>query len=278
MKFKQITLVPLKPEGRNPYLFIVYGAGLNALNFKQIVRHFDDNQPVYGIQGIGNNGYKNWFESIEEMAPCYIESILEINPKVPYALAGFSFGGVVALEMARQLEKQGKKVSIIALLDSYVDSSYYYAPYWQKKLIRIYHLNYRRFDYLMEMLTSWKAFKKRSQAKKEHILKTYFGKKDILTEQEALTIEEFKVANGMVNKIVDRYHLKPQDFEVDLFRAKDDLEYKLDSTHMGWKKAALKGVNIHNVPGNHLSIVDPPNDKFLAVMIQDLLDKRHASI
>ena len=132
MKIKQITLVPLKPEGSNPYLFIVYGARLNALNFEQIVSHFDDNQPVYSIQRIGNNGYKNWFESFEETVACYIESILKINPNGPYALAGFSFGGVVALEMARQLEKQGKKVSIIALLDSYVDSSYYYAPYWQK--------------------------------------------------------------------------------------------------------------------------------------------------
>ena len=33
---------------------------------------------------------------------------------------------------------------------------------------------------------------------------------------------------------------------------------------MGWKKAALKGVNIHNIPGDHLAIVDPPNDKILA--------------
>ena len=271
-------LVPIKPNGTKPPLFMVHGAGLNILNFKHVITHFDDDQPVYGIQGIGPNGFDNWFESIEEMAARYIESILEINPKGPYALAGFSFGGVVALEMARQLEKQGKKVSIIALLDSYVDSSYYYAPYWQKKLLRIYDVNYRRFDYLIEMLTSWEAFKKRSQAKKEHIVKKYFGKKGILTEQEALTIEEFKVANDMVNRIVDRYHLKPQNFEVDLFRAQDDLEYKIDSTHMGWKKAATKGVNIHNVPGNHLSIVDPPNDKFLAVMIQDLLDKRHANI
>jgi amino acid adenylation domain-containing protein len=271
-------LVPIKPNGTKPPLFMVHGAGLNILNFKNVISNFDDNQPVYGIQGIGPNGYDNWFETIEEMAACYIESIVKINPNGPYALAGFSFGGVVALEMARQLKEQGKKVSIIALLDSYVDSSYYCASLWQKKLNRIYDVNYRRFDYLMEMLTSWEAFKKRSQAKKEHILKTYFGQKDILTEQEALTLEEFTVANSMVNKIVDRYHLKPQNIEVDLFRAKDDLEYKLDSTHMGWKKAALKGVNIHNVPGNHLSIVDPPNDKVLARMIQDILDERHTNI
>lgn len=271
-------LVPIKPNGTKPPLFMVHGAGLNILNFKNVINNFDEDQPVYGLQGIGPNGYDNWFESIEEMAACYIESIIKIDSKGPYSLAGFSFGGVVAFEMARQLKEQGKKVSIIALLDSYVDSSYYYPTLFQKKLLYHFDRTYRRLDYLMEMLTSWKAFKKRSRAKRDHILKTYFGQKDILTEQEALATEEFTVANGMVNKIVDRYHLKPQNFEVDLFRAKDDLEYKLDSTHMGWKKAALKGVNIHNVPGNHLSIVDPPNDKFLAKMIQDILDQKHKNI
>ena len=271
-------LVPIKPNGTKPPLFMVHGAGLNILNFKNVISNFDDDQPVYGIQGIGPNGYDNWFESIEEMAACYIESIIKINPKGPYALAGFSFGGTVAFEMARQLKEQGKKVSIIALLDSHVDSSYYCASLWQKKLLRYYDRTYRRLDYLIEMLTSWKGFKMRAKAKKDYILKMYFGQKDILSEQEELTIKEFTVANGMVNKIVDRYHLKPQNFEVDLFRAKDDLEYKLDAEHLGWKKAALKGVNIHNVPGNHLSIVDPPNDKVLARMIQDILDERHTNI
>ena len=271
-------LIPIKPDGNKPPLFMIHGAGLNILNFKHVISHFDDEQPVYGIQGIGPNGYENWFESIEEMAASYIESIMKINPNGPYALAGFSFGGVVAFEMARQLKELGKKVSIVALLDSYVDSSYYCASYWQKKLIRIHNRNRRRLDFLKEMLTSWKAFKMRTNAKKEYILKTYFGKKDIMTEQEALALEEFTVANSMVNKIVDRYHLKPQNFEVDLFRAKDNTEYRLDPMHLGWKKAALKGVTIHNISGNHLDIVAPPNDKILARMLQNLLDERHARI
>ena len=128
------------------------------------------------------------------------------------------------------------------------------------------------------MLLSWKAFKMRINAKKEHILKTYFGKKDIMTEQEALALEQFIEADRMVYKIVNRYHLKPQNFEVDLFRSKDDRNYKLDPTHLGWKKAALKGVTIHNISGDHLDIVAPPNDKILARMLQDILDKRHKNI
>ena len=271
-------LVPLKPKGSKVPLFIVHGAGLNILNFSNVINHFCEDQPVYGFQGIGPNGFDNWFESIEAMAARYIESILEVNPNGPYALAGFSFGGVVAFEMARQLKEQGKKVSIVALLDTYVDSSYYYSSYSQKKLIRYYDRTYRRLDYLKEMLTSYKSLKLRFNVKKVYLQKKYFGLKDEMSEQESLALEQFIEASAMVNKIIDRYHLIPQNIEVELFRAEDDDDYKLDPTHLGWKKAALKGVNIHNISGNHLNIVAPPNDKLLAGMLQKILDERHLNL
>lgn len=271
-------LVPIKSQGNKVPLFIIHGAGLNVLNFMNLSKHFDEDQPIYGFQGIGPNGYENWYQSIEGMAAHYIEAIKKINPNGPYALAGFSFGGVVAFEMTRQLMEQGKTVSLTGLLDSYVDSSYYYASLSRKKLIRYYDINHRRWDYLMEMLTSWKSFKMRINAKKEHLLRIYFGKKDTMTEHEVLALEQFIKANRMVQKIVDCYHLKPQNFEVDLFRAKDDESYKLDTMYLGWKKAALEGITIHNIPGDHLDILAPPNDKVLARMLQKILDERHANI
>ena len=139
-------------------------------------------------------------------------------------------------------------------------------------------VTYRRLDFLKEMLLSWKAFKMRINGKKEYILQRHFGKKKIMSEQEELALQQFIEADKMVKKIVDLYHLKPQSFQVDLFRSKDDDNYKLDPTHLGWKKAALGGVTIHNISGNHLNIVAPPNDKVLARLIQDILDEKHENI
>jgi amino acid adenylation domain-containing protein len=274
-KISTDCLVPLKAEGNKVPLYIIHGAGLNVLNFINLSKHFDEDQPIYGIQGNGPKGFEEWYESIEDMASHYIESIIKTNPNGPYALAGFSFGGIVAFEMTRQLKEQGKIVSLTAMLDSYVDSAYYYPTYKQKQIIRYLDRTRRRLDFLLEMLISWKAIKLRINAKKEYLLKKYFGFKDIMTEQEALALEEFIIADSMVSKIVDRYHLIPQDFQVDLFRAKDDSNHKLDATHLGWKKAALKGVHIHNIPGDHLDIVAPPNDKILARMLQNILDQKH---
>lgn len=271
-------LVPIKSNGNKIPLFIVHGAGLNVLNFINLSKHFDDEQPIYGIQGTKQKGFDGWYESIEAMAAHYINAIVKVNPKGPYALAGFSFGGIVAFEMTRQLREQGKKVSLTALLDSYVDSSYYYGTYRRKKLVRYFDTTHRRLDFLKEMLLSWKAFKMRIKGKKDYIFKRHFAAKETMNEQEALALEQFIEADALVKKIVDRYHLKPQAFEVDLFRSKDDSNYKLDPTHLGWKKAALHGVTIHNIPGNHLDIVAPPNDKILARLIQDILDEKHENI
>jgi amino acid adenylation domain-containing protein len=271
-------LVPIKPNGNKVPLFIVHGAGLNVLNFINLSKHFDDDQPIYGIQGTKPKGFDGWYESIEAMAAHYIDAIVKVNPKGPYALAGFSFGGIVAFEMTRQLKEQGKKVILTALLDSYVDSSYYYGTYRRKQIVRYFDITHRRLDFLKEMLLSWKAFKLRFNGKKDYILKRHFGKKTTMTEQETLALEKFIEADSMVKKIVDRYHLKPQNFEVDLFRSKDDINYKLDPTHLGWKKAALKGVRIHNISGNHLDIVAPPNDKILARLLQEILDEKHENI
>jgi amino acid adenylation domain-containing protein len=269
-------IVPIKPEGSKVPLFIVHGSGLNVLNFQYLASHFDADQPVYGLQGLCENGYENWFESIEDMANSYNKELIAIVPEGPYALSGFSFGGVVAFEMARQLKQQGRTVSTIALLDTYVDPSYYFATIWQKKIARYYERSHRRLEYLAEMLSSWSAFKNRIQTKKEYILKTHRTKNNAIDELESLALEEFKLADGMVSKIVDRFQLKPQHLAVDLFRAEDDDEYKMDPTHLGWKKAALKGITIHTIRGNHLEIIAPPNDKVLAGMIQKLLDTRHS--
>ena len=271
-------LVPIKPNGNKTPFFMVHGAGLNILNFAHVINHFDEDQPIYGFQGIGPNGYENWFESIEAMAARYIESVIKINPNGPYAIAGFSFGGIVAFEMARQLIDQGKKVSTVVLLDTYVDSSYYYASISKKRMARYYDRGSKWLNFSKKMLTSWAAVKLHFKSKKEYLQKKYFGLKQVITEEEALALEQFVEASFHVNKIVDKYHLTPQNIEVELFRAKDNTNYKLDPTNLGWKRVALKGVNIHPITGSHLNIVAPPNDRVIARIIQEILNKRHGNI
>lgn len=268
-------LVPIKSNGSKVPLFMVHGGGLNVLNYVNLSKHFDEDQPFYGIQGVGAKGYEDWYDSIETMAAHYIDAIVKVNPNGPYALAGFCVGGIVAFEMTRQLKEQGKEVSLTILLDSYADSSYYYKTYKQKKLVRYVARTHRRLTFLKEMLLSWKAFKMRINAKKEYLLKMHFDQNDRMSEQDALALEQFTEAASMIQGILDRYHLKSQNIKVDLFRSKDHVDHKLAPTHLGWKKAALKGVAIHNIQADKFDIRVSPNDKILARMFQEILDEKH---
>ena len=269
-------IVPIKPSGSKVPFFMIHGGGLNVINYVNLSKHFDEEQPFYGIQGIGEKGFENWYKSVEAMAAHYIEAIIQINPNGPYAIGGYCVGGIIAFEISRQLKEQGKEVSLTALLDSYADSSYYYKTNRQKKLARYYQRTYKRLIFLKEMLTSWKFFKKRFNSKKDYILKKHFNKNNIImSEQEISAQELFTEAVGKILNILGKYHLKPQNIEVDLFRSKNRIDHQFAPSHLGWKKAALKGVKIHTIPTDNFDIRESPHDKILARIFQDILNEKH---
>src|SRR5690606_26079362 len=157
------SLVALKPTGTKTPLFIVHGADHNILIFKNLADHLDNNQPVYALQAKGLSGDVEPLDSVEDMAAHYISEILTVHPNGPYMLGGFSFGGIVAFEMAKQLKQQGKKVKLVALFDCYVYPHYYYSNALVKKSISklydICQLFYMGFD----MFSSAKNFNRRKE-------------------------------------------------------------------------------------------------------------------
>src|SRR5690606_33473964 len=113
------SLVPIKPHGSKTPLYIVHGGGLNVMPFYSIAKHLDPDQPLYGIQAYGLNGVDKPFTTVEGIAGQYVEEILAQNPDGPFALAGYSFGGLIAFEMAKQLKKMGKEIKALVMFDTY---------------------------------------------------------------------------------------------------------------------------------------------------------------
>jgi thioesterase domain-containing protein len=108
------NLMPINPEGNNAPIFIVHGDNSNYI----ISEFLGKDQPVYGYFHPGSEGEGIRFKSVEEMAKEYLNVLLAICPSGPYYLIGFSFGGVVAFEMAVQLQKAGNKVPFLVIIDS----------------------------------------------------------------------------------------------------------------------------------------------------------------
>src|SRR5690606_15935268 len=118
-QIKWDLLVPIKADGNRPPLYIVHGAGMNVLAFRPLAGHLDPDQPVYGLQAKGLDGTTAPSETISAIAKEYVEEIRRHNPSGPYAIAGYSAGGTIAIEMAKQLVDLGADVKFVGLIDSY---------------------------------------------------------------------------------------------------------------------------------------------------------------
>ena len=105
-----------RPE-RKP-LFCVHGAGGNVLNFRIFSDRLGPELPFYGLQAQGADGRLTPLPTIEAMASQYVESVRTVDPVGPYRLAGYSAGGVIALEMAHQLIESGAAVSLLVMIDT----------------------------------------------------------------------------------------------------------------------------------------------------------------
>jgi len=115
-------LVPIQTTGELPPLFCVHPIGGNVLCYAELAQHLGKNQPSYGLQSVGLYGEQQPLTKIEDMAATYVQTLQEIQPNGLYYLAGWSMGGVIAWEMAQQLQAAGQEVALLALIDSYAPS------------------------------------------------------------------------------------------------------------------------------------------------------------
>ncbi|MEU7581659.1 amino acid adenylation domain-containing protein [Streptomyces sp. NPDC041068] len=113
------TLLPIRPGGTQAPLFCVHpGFGLSWCYFA-LSRHLGVDQPIYGFQARGTADQVTLPSSVRDMAADYVHLLRAARPVGPYRLLGWSFGAVVAQEMAVQLQELGAEVEFLALLDGY---------------------------------------------------------------------------------------------------------------------------------------------------------------
>jgi aspartate racemase len=112
------TLVAIQPGGGSTPLFMVPGVGGNVLEFARLANLLGAEQPFYGAQSRGLDGKEPPLRVVQEMAREYLKEIRELQPHGPYQLGGACMGGIVAFEMAQQLEAAGERVALLALVDT----------------------------------------------------------------------------------------------------------------------------------------------------------------
>ncbi|MFI0789780.1 amino acid adenylation domain-containing protein [Streptomyces lydicus] len=113
------VLLPLRTHGRQRPLFCIHPVSGLSWSYSRLLKHLSPEIPVYGLQARGIRRQEPLPESLDEMAEDYVQQILQLQPEGPYFLLGWSFGGLLAHAIAALLERSGKQVALLALLDTY---------------------------------------------------------------------------------------------------------------------------------------------------------------
>lgn len=113
VKWKNLSLI--QPKGDRPPFFCVHGDEANVF----IPQHLGEGQPFFAFFHQGEDGLAITYKTTRGIAEHYIKELRQARPHGPYFLGGYSFGGIVAFEMACQLAAQGESVPLVALFDTY---------------------------------------------------------------------------------------------------------------------------------------------------------------
>ena len=112
------NMMPINTEGSETPFILLHGEKMNY----PLSEHLGVEYPFYGFFHYGSQGEKIFHKKIETFARDYINQLQKIVPTGPYYLGGFSFGGLVAFEMAVQLQRLGFEVPVLILIDCKVPS------------------------------------------------------------------------------------------------------------------------------------------------------------
>ena len=259
------SLVVIRATGSKPPIYLVHGGGMNVLVFRSMAQFLDQEQPVYALQALGLNGETLFYYSIEEIAKKYLSEILEQNPNGPYQLTGYSLGGKIAFEMAKQLRVLGKTVKMLGIFDTYIHKQ----DAGLSKIMSKIERQFKKVPFIIDRLIS---------APGETIkYQTLIAKTKITNKigREIPADEIFTYNKAMINAYdiaSANYKMEPIDVPIQLFRVEKRIYFLDDPIYLGWKSYTSKRVDIHEVPGDHKTFLFPPNDKEFAKILQQVLD------
>ncbi len=253
-------LVLLKPSKNELPLFCVHPLGGNLFDYHTLSKILDIHRPIYGLQPRGIDGKQQPIDRIEDMASYFIQSIQTIQPQGPYFITGYSFGGIVAFDIARQLTEQGEKIAFLGLVDircpviAELDTPF--REWIDIQLDRMRKLTIKeQFNYLIE-----KLFYPKSQAYRDEIVAT-------LSDLDIFTPELVKVLDCNVQAAKE---YQPQVFagSATLFWSEYQDWYIKKHPTLGWGDLVADGLDIQRIPGNHTTLMQEPHVRVLAEKLE----------
>ncbi len=261
-------LVPIVTNGDKRPLYIVHGAGGNVLFLWSLARAMAGERPIYGFQAHGIEGNDMPDPTVEAMAGRYVAELRAHAPG-PYLLGGFSGGGMVAIEMARQLQAAGETVDLVVLFDSPTSGQGMPGPL-------------RRWTNLARhaLRHGPRAIKPYLRYQAAGMFHRVVPQRAYRTAQIEQDERDLGYIDTEVHGFVNLYYYFTASaakyevgrIDVDALLIKADLVWPVQSEDYGWGEHITGRIEIRTAPGDHDSMFFPENAPALAEALRPALD------
>ena len=276
------SLVPVRRSGTRTAVFCAAGAGGNVVYFHALAQALDAERPFYALQPPGLDGVTAPLGTIAGLAQHYIDAIRQVQDRGPYVLAGHSFGGLVAFEMAHRLKDAGDELEAVVVLDTV-------APHFQQPT----GADWTEAQWLCQVAAIVGHLYQAPLDISEGDLRP------LAPDQQMLLLHGRLIDTGVLPPGADVQHLRgfvdvykanlraeyaiqhtPLDARVVLLRSRDlqpdalaadSASQSRAEPDLGWAKYLCLGPQVHTVPGDHLTMMRPPQVLALAAAIEDAL-------
>lgn len=291
-------VIAVQPSGEKAPFFCMAPAGGVVFPYYAMAHYFDKARPFYALQDPSLEGGIAPYETVEELAAHYIAGVRAVQPEGPYHLGGWSFGGVVAAEMARQLTSAGATVGVVAVFDAALSITAEHrkrplrerwADWWREilfttRLIGSTVQNIRDCVYLAfarsrsgsgsavaELRSRWQRMLWNRVLLRAQMADVIPRDENLQALHQPVTRRFPKIVKANMRS-VHAYHPRPYDGRVTVFRASVQPRTSAAADlALGWGKVA-RHVDVQTVPGDHVTILRRPNVETFAALLSGRLD------
>ncbi|MFW9259422.1 amino acid adenylation domain-containing protein [Nostoc sp. CALU 546] len=269
-------LVAIQPSGSKIPFFCIHGAGGAINNYFNLSRRLGEEYPFYGLEHtLGQEEPE--IISVEETATRYLKEIRQVQPHGPYLLGGFCYGGVVAFEIAQQLQRQGQTVGLLVVIDAILPKTAIKPTDDDdaKFLLRI--AESIKTDNNIDFSLPFEELRDLSLKEQLHLVnkKANF----IFSDAEIQDfIQHYKLFKVHVQAMRD-YIPQIYPHQTTLFRASEEIihdfespEFQTNDPLLGWGKYSRLPIEVVEIPGDHFSIFVEPQIQELAKQLRIYID------
>jgi amino acid adenylation domain-containing protein len=267
-------LVPVQPEGTNEPFYCVHDISGDVFVFHELSSRLGKERPFYAVRARGLANGEKPHTDIQDMASDYIRAVKALQPRGPYFIGGYSFGGVVAFEMAQQMTAQGMEIRLLAIIDEFAPPSredgerrhslmgtlnmICNLPYWvldfkiweeENFLVSILPRLRRALDRMTQSMKRGEI----GRRIRDELGRASRGARKGLQKIVEANIEAY-----------ERYVPRKYPGDIVLFRTRALPLLKSDDPAMGWRALVEGKVRIRRIAGTHVNMLRFPTSESLA--------------